>query len=101
MFEADQEVELTLSSFGDSAYSMKLNSLLFVLLDASNIRGDGSYSYCCNHPVSGLLTPTTTSLKAVDCSHYFNTVYKCNRAQCWILQFELLQTLFGNFTLSY
>lgn len=78
-----------------------VSSLLFVLLDASNLRGDGSYSYRCNHPVSGLLTPTTTSLKAVDCSHYFNTVYKCNRAQCWFLQFELLQTLLGNFTLSY
>lgn len=71
-----------------------VSSLLFVLLDASNIRSDGSDSYRCNHPVSGLLIQTTTSLKVVDCSHYFNAVYKCNRTQCCFLQFELLQTLF-------
>lgn len=33
MFDADQEVELTLSSFGDSAYSMKLNAIHRNILD--------------------------------------------------------------------
>lgn len=33
MFEADQEVVLTLSSFGDTAYSMKLNAIHCNILD--------------------------------------------------------------------